>query len=166
MNVNNDFYQDIGVSLVEKNNKKNHKYLYQQRQTITNPLSPVDPLVKEFFGPRVLSLVILSKNYGWTNGTFNWPQAEIDSSIQRIKDAFPNWVKYKVLFWIDYVLANKIVEATPLSAYRSQMDEVATKIEQICMQMGDYGFQYKGKLETGVNETYFQPFVDTFYSES
>jgi hypothetical protein len=165
MIVNNLFYQEVGRALVNKNTGKCHKYIMTQKVDITNPLACVDPLYKDFYGPRVLNLVVLSKNYGWSGGVLSWPEPEISSTLLRIKDSFANWTEFKTLIWVDMVLSNRIMAATPTSAYRTQMDQVATNIENICMEMGDYGFTYKGLLETGVDESYFQTFVDDFWKD-
>ncbi len=163
MIVNNDFYTSTSNTLVKNNNNQNHRYLTGIHTQGNSPLDPVVPLYTEFFGPRVLSIVIISKNYGFETGTFNWPTETINTQKKVIQDAFVSWVQYKVYFYIDFVLSTRIMDATPTSKYREQMDQVKDKITALCAEMGDFGFEYKEDLEEGKDESYFQPLIDDFW---
>jgi len=40
---------------------------------------------------------------------------------------------------------------------------MASQLEQICGDMVNYGFEWKGTLSEGKDTAYFQQFVDPFY---
>jgi len=163
--VNNNFYTEIANSLQNSNNKLSHRYMYGEHQSPTSPLDSVVPLYTTFWGPKVLSIVILSKNYGFPAGVLAWPQSTIDDQLDTIRTAYTNWTQYKVFFYVDFVLANKIMDATPTSDYLNQMYVVKDKIVDICAEMGDFGFEYKEDLLEGKDQTFFQPLIDKFWTK-
>lgn len=159
--VNNDFYKEIGTSLEQQNNTKVHEYLYSQnylKVDAAHPFDPITPLVEEFFGPRNLTLLIVSKKY-------ELPNAFSTVALDKIKRTYPVWSKYKVYIWVDLVLALRILDASGNNTYYNAMLSLATQLEQICVDMKDYGFEWKGTLSEGKDAAYFQQYINAFYAE-
>lgn len=157
--VNNDFYKEIGASLETHYKGRIHDYLYSQnylREDAIHPFDPVTPLTEEFFGPKNLTLLIVSKKYTLPNATASF-------ALDKIKKTYELWSEYKVYVWVDLVLALRALEESDDDTLYNDMLTMAGQLEQICVEMSDYGFEWKGTLSEGKDAAYFQQFIDPFY---
>lgn len=157
--VNNLFYKEIGDSLEKLYTNGHHKYFYAQNYvgSLNQPLASVVPLYEEFWGPKVLTLLILSSRY------------EFDTDIttlhkDRIRAGYKSWVKYKVKIWVDMVLADRVSEAGD-PEYPVDMFGVIDAVDSLCEEMEPYGFEYMGELTAGVDANYFKQYIDDFYKD-
>lgn len=153
------------TSEVKKYYENNYKQgCYFHREEYTDPngdfLRPVTPLFDKFFGPRVLSILIISENYGYDqDGNFNWP--DLSASKNKIKSCFELWSKYEVWFYLDFYTINLVEDENP--GYFDQMINVESEIITLCEEMKDFGFVYKGKLETKPEPNFFTQLIDDWY---
>jgi hypothetical protein len=157
--VDNFLYKEIASSLDKLYPKKNHKYFYSQNYVASKfqPLASVVPLYEEFWGPKVLTILILSQRYDFTTGIMSIHK-------DKIRTGYKNWVKYKVLIWVDMTLANKVSEAGD-PEYPVDMFGVIDAVDALCEEMEPYGFVYMGELNEGVDANFFKQHIDAFYKE-
>jgi hypothetical protein len=158
--VDNLFYEDIAKELESKNKPKPHQYFYAQKYLPpdnTHPFGSILPLTDEFFGPRNLTLLILSKPY-------QFEPTLLQQAKDRIKKNYEKWSKYRVMIWVDMVLALKMADAGD-DDYYSDMQDFANNVEQFCTEMKPYGITYMGLLLDGKDAAFFQQFIDEFYAD-
>lgn len=156
----NFFYQDIAAGLEAKNKPQIHKYFYSQKyipQDNKTPFGSILPLVDDFFGPKNLTLLILSKPY-------QIDDTLLAAQILRFQNNYKKWSVYKVMIWIDMVLAIKMLNDGDHDFYNN-MQDFSNTIQGICDQLKDYGFNYMGQLLDGKDANYFQPYIDDFYKD-
>lgn len=163
-------WAEIGQQLRSLKNDRQNRYFhpYNWLDPQDNFLKSVEPISDEFFGVKVYSILIIGKNYGWqTEDDFVWPpNQEFVNSQQNIIQRFPNFTKYIVDIYMDFILVNRVMEATPSSKFRDQMEQLEEQIIQFCNEMTDYGFNYQGRIESEVDYTFFQTSIDNFYNNN
>lgn len=158
--VDNKFYEDIATELESKYKPKLHKYFYSQKYIPpegSHPFGSILPLTDEFFGPKNLTLLILSKPYQ-TSETL------MTEAVNRIKTNYQKWSKYKVLIWVDMVLALRLTDAGDTDYY-DNMQEFAGKVSSFCDQLKDFGVTYMGTLVEPKGANFFQAYIDDFYNQ-
>lgn len=159
--VDNFLYDDIAHQLEAVNKPQEHRYFYAQRYNPPDnkhPYGSILPLTEEFFGPRNLTLLILSKPY-------TIDPVQLAQAVETIKRNYEKWSKYKVLIWVDMVLATRMADAGDDQFY-SDMQDFADEVEAFCTQMKDYGITYQGTLLEGKDAAYFQTHIDEFYGST
>lgn len=159
--VGNTHYITVGADLYVDNNSENHKYMYSQAYTKTLhgfPFEALIPNVNDFWGPKVLNLLVVTQYYEWN---------EIYASVrlEQFKQMFANWELYEAKVWLDRTIADEIDAINGNDAYNDLMTTLATHIENTCISMADFGWQYMGEIRSQPKE-YFQPYIDEFYSRS
>lgn len=155
----NDYYQGVGTTLEGLNNLSNHKYMYSQSYTTTTTGNPFENLIPEdtnFWGPKVLTLQILSKVYPWN-------QTYIDAELNRFIEIYLNWERFEAKFWIDRVPANVVDAINANTEYNDLLDELETHLVATCNTMEDYNWVFMGNLTNQVSAEYFQEYIDAFY---
>lgn len=158
-------YRDIGILL---NADFPKKYFNNQHYFKDEFLDCVAPIVdvNTFFGPKVLSICIISRNYGWSDNpdgpdpTFSWPPAGWADAILRIKAKYDLWTRYKVYFFGDMNYAND-----QDSDYVDQMEQTISALQELVASMADFGWSYKGTIDGPVDKDHFEPFIQEFYSQ-
>ncbi len=159
--VDNLFYEEIADALDAQNPIRLHKYFYSQKylkDEAPTPFDPIAPLTADFYGPKVLTILVVSKPY-------DFPEEPTSAILNRIIDNYENWDLYEVHIWVDLVLAMRILDASGDDNYYNRMQETATALETICnTTMTDYGFKYKGTLSDGKDAAFFQTYIDEFYA--
>jgi hypothetical protein len=157
--VNNLWLQDVGAALEVKNPNGKHQYLYSQVYVNTATGSPFEsliPKVSTFYGPRVLTLQVISRAYVWND-------AYVATELERFKQMFGNWDEFKAYFWIDYTIASQVDAINSNTQYTTKMNTVKGKVIAACAEMADFGWVYKGDITSGVEASFFQPFIDEFW---
>lgn len=158
--VDNNFYKDIGTALEQSYKGRVHQYLYSQnyvRDNAEHPFYPILPLTDNFFGPKNLTLLIVSKRY-------TLPNVPASVALNTIKNLYSKWSKFQVYIWVDLVLAQRILDESDDDTYYNDMVSMSEQLELICTDMTDYGFVWKGTLTEGKDASYFKPYIDDFYS--
>lgn len=165
--VDNNFYNEIGDKLNLVYKDKPHKYFTHQRYyPIEDFLEPVTPMFEEFYGPKVMTILVLSRPYAWLNpDESSWPNPVVEASKQRIIAAYKKWVQYKVLVWADYTLALRIFEDNPGDNFVTRMNYTIAVFYDFFAELEPYGFKYMGPLDTQVEAEYFQPYIDDFLKD-
>lgn len=155
----NFFYRDIAADLESKNKPKLHQYFYAQNfvpEDGTQPFGGILPLTDQFFGPKNLTLLILSKPYRSSDDL-------IKLAAEKIKQTYKIWTRYEVKIWIDMVLAQRMADEGDPSFY-TDMEEFAGKVEAFCNELKDFGMSYMGTLTDGKDAAFFQTYIDEFYA--
>jgi hypothetical protein len=152
---NEERYREMATKL-----KDDYKDNYFSTQSYVDEndgfLAPVLPLegIDKFFGPRVLTILILSKNYGWKEDEFTWPPEKLAEQILRVKELYAKWSEYKVHIYLDKSQFDP-----------EQMDMVEASVIEMCHDLKDYGYTYKGELPDEADETFFKQELDLFYGK-
>lgn len=134
----------------------NDHYLTYERSEEENPLALLVPKVDQFFGPKILNIFIVGQPY-------EWPHVDLEAAKTKHKELFEKFTKYKTLIWMDFNIVNLVMADSPASNFRDQMIETEGHIEDLCEELADFGFEYMGRIETAVEASYFQEYLDTFY---
>lgn len=134
-----------------------------------NPLANVvSQLTDGFFGAKQLHFVIIGKPYGWIGGpgswTFSWPPTGYADLKQFIIDNYDEWQKFKLVFFGDQYIINKVLDADPDSEFPDMMDQTFTQIQAEVAAMVDYGWEWGGLLGDTTNASTFTPYIDDFFT--
>ena len=160
--LDNLFYEEIGNALEQRyvNRTSPHEYFFAQkydRITAGHPFSSVLPLTDEFFGPRNLTLLIVSRPYDM--------EPTIIADVKtRIKLLYSQWSKYKVLVWVDMTLALQMSDAGDTDFY-DKMQTLSEQLIDFCLEMQNYGFTFVEQLLEGKDANYFSTYIDPFWTE-
>lgn len=137
----------------------------------TDPLAALVPLVgmERCFGTKVRNLFVVRKPYGWSNasaggefGTYSWPPAGYEDSKARLIEAYPYFASYETLVWMD--LSFDCGDCPDGSSYCDMMLQTEEGIEAMCTELADYGFTYMGPITDGIDESFFEPYIDEHFS--
>lgn len=139
----------------------------------TNPLAAFVPTlgVESFFGTKVLNICIVDHPFGWKKNNDGeledqWDtliKPQTDPTIEHFKAMYPLFAKYKTLVWIDFYYVEKQEENDPESRAREMMTAVSGRMEGICSDLSEYGWEFMGHIETAPEWTFFQQYIDEFY---
>ncbi len=151
-------------SLLGEDLKKNYNNRYFTTQPFNSVsdgfLAPVLPTegIEEFFGPKVLTVLVLSRLYGWVGETFDWPPAKLAEQIARIKKLYSTWSEYKVHIYIDTSLIHLDGD------YATKLGITSGAIESMCSDLSEYGFKYMGDLPESPDWKVFKDEFDAIYN--
>lgn len=161
-NVVNGQVSNFGTEYPEKD-----KYYNGYAQSTGNPLANVYPTLEEFYGPRVLHILIISRNYGWDNHVFTWPPTGYQDAIDKIIAGYDQWSKYKLLVYGDQGLIDKIqASSDPGKAVLiAEIQQTLSRIQDDCTTYKDYGFEWKGMVPKEADYSFFSEVIREFYYE-
>lgn len=133
--------------------------------TSENPLANVYPRSESFFGPRVLNILIISRNYGWTNHVFTWPPPGYQDAVDRIIEAYDQWSRYKLFVYGDQGIIDKIQASSDpgKATLIAEINQTYSQIETDCTTYKDYGWEWKGRVPGSADYSFFSEEIRKFY---
>jgi len=159
------------------------KYVTQHRFKKPNFLEALVPYHDTFFGTKVHTILILNNprdsdededNDQWD---IKWPEDEINESIEKIKQSYHVWPYYKVDVYVSFICALDssrpgVHEGDPDSDLDddngplvNRMEDLEDKVKDVCDQLKDFGFEYKGRINEEVEANFFFETIDGFYGK-
>lgn len=166
MIIPHTIWQEISDALAER---YKHYYYTPERHDNTNPMEflTVRQDITKFFGTKTLSLFIIGKPYGWEKNEDDewedhWPPEGLEDAINHHIEVYEKFSIYRTLIWIDFIIVQKIMESNPDSRIQEMMEAVEGHISDMCSTLADYGLQYMGRIEEGVEMNFFTPYIDEF----
>jgi hypothetical protein len=162
-------WQSIGQAQAanfEFDHAENYYDIYTQ--VSKNPLFNVSPLTDNFFGPRILNILIITQLYGWNGEVFSWPPEGYLDSINKIIDNYEQWSKYNLFIYGDQGLIDKIAASADPDKVNliNKLEQTFAKLESECGKYAEYGFVWKGRVPKDADYTYFSEVLNDFYNES
>jgi hypothetical protein len=162
-------WRDLGEKLQTEDYVK--YYFTSEKYKAENPLENlvVLPGISQFFGPRVLNLFIVSKPYGWKKqaGEWveDWPPEGLTEAIERHKLSFDAFTSYRTVMFIDFNFVNKLLERSPLSKIGDMMSATFDRLNAVCEELADYGFEMGPRIDNEVGPEFFAPYLDPHYQD-
>jgi hypothetical protein len=164
-----EFWHNIGVQLEKKFNKQTdnlNRYFHYYTQTRDNPLDGLTPLVNTFFGPRVCSLFIINRPYAEdASKNIAWPPIGYNESKLAIKLAYNQWTKYEINWYGDGLIIQQArsIGGPEALKFISNIESTFNFIQQDCEnEMKEYGWKWKGNIESTIDPSYFYPVLKEF----
>ncbi len=112
----------------------------------------------KFYAPRVLSILILAKPYGWDGEDFDWPHPDLQEQIDQLKNQYEQWTEYKVHIYIDFSIAEEADDD-----YLTKLLVTEESVIEMCDELADYGLVYKGHLPNDPDWSLFKEDVDDWF---
>jgi hypothetical protein len=148
MKVKNDRWREIGIRL-KSHFRSQHRYLTSQKFLRDHFLQPVVPYLEKFFGTKTHTVLILAKPYN----DEAWPTEAIAEACQLIRRHYRKWPYYKVDIYMDYI-TSQLEQDQNGPGY--SLDDTEERVIELCDQMQDFGFEYKGRLDDPGKDYYAQ----------
>lgn len=162
-------WKDIGEVLETSTYPK--RYITPEQYVSVNPLESltVIPGLSGFFGTKPLNLFIVSIPFGWEqdeDGTWqdHWPPPDLDNAKARHIEDYKNFSSYKTIVFIDFNIVNIIMAENPDSRIEEMMNAVKGHMQDLCSELADYGFVMGEDITGTVDATFFQPYIDEFFT--
>lgn len=158
----------VGESL--KVGKYEKRYVTPEKYIApANPIENlvVPPGIENFFGTKVLNILIVAVPYGWVKaGGFwsegTWPYPGLEDAKARHIATYSKFTKYETHVFMDFNIVNLIMAAQPGSRFETMMDTVRGRMISICNDLTNYGWTMHPNITGPVEADFFYPIIDSF----
>lgn len=160
-------WKDIGDTLA--NVKYKSRYITPEQYIAENPFEAfsVPPGIENFFGTKVLNIFIVAQPIGWipSGSTWveSWPPAGWNDCKDRHIELYSRFTQYKTLVYTDFNIVNKVMTANPSSMMQTMMEATEGKMQDVCSELADYGWEFKERITAAVEANYFDSVIRDFY---